>query len=491
MRRTLFARLATVVFLLFSVSGVLYVALTVVTARQYVDEVNQQLQRHLADQLMAALPATAAGPAGREDLRRFLRSVMAINPTIEVYLLDHEGRLVAYVVPDATIRRHRVDLAPIRRFLGGETPPIVGDDPQSVAGRKVFSAARVTSAQLRGEDGYLYIILGGQAYDSAIHALRGSYILRVSAWVLGTSLLIWAAVALVSFNVLTRRLSQLARMMDQFQQSGFSRVDGDLAPSPAERDEIDRLAATFRMMGERMAELLDQLRAHDLARRTFVADVAHDLRAPLSSLRAYVDALSDNSRRLSPDEHRTYLHIVSQQTERLDRLIDALLQLSVLESQEAPLSPEPLAYSDLVQDVFLRFRLLAEQRGVTFDLVLPDEFPYVQADISLIERVLENLVENALRHTGPGKHVTVALRTVGTEAVVDVTDMGGGIPDRDLPHIFDRRYRGADSVAPVSMGLGLAIARRIVELHGSRLTVTSAVGRGSTFSFALPRIEPA
>jgi signal transduction histidine kinase len=210
----------------------------------------------------------------------------------------------------------------------------------------------------------------------------------------------------------------------------------------------------------------------------------------LASLKAYVGTLVDNQGRLSPDEQRRYLDIVGRQTERLDRLISDLLQLSVLESEESRLSTEPFAVSDLVQDVFLRFRLPAEQRGVAFDLVLPDAFPYVQGDISLIERVIENLVENALRHTSAGGRVTVALQADQDRAEVQVTDTGRGIKEHDLPFIFDRQFRGAKTMDAVSVGLGLAIAKRIVELHGSALHVTSTVGEGSTFSFALPRIEP-
>lgn len=489
-RRTLFARLATVIFLLFAVSGLTYIALTVVTARQYADEVNQQLQHDLASQLMTALPAGQGGLAGRDDLRRFLRSVMAINPTIEVYLLDLDGRLTDYVLPEDTIRRRRVDLDPVRRFLDGDPPPILGDDPRSDRGRKVFSAARVTSSQMRDQNGYLYVILGGQDYESALYALRGSYILRISAWAVFSSLLVWVSVALISFNILTRRLSRLTRMMEGFQRSGFSRLEGDLKVPTVGRDEIDRLAMAFKMMVERIVELLEQLRALDLARREFITDVAHDLRAPLASLKAYVGTLVDNQGRLSPDEQRRYLDIVGRQTERLDRLISDLLQLSVLESEDSRLSTEPFAVSDLVQDVFLRFRLPAEQRGVAFDLVLPDAFPYVQGDISLIERVIENLVENALRHTSAGGRVTVALQADQDRAEVQVTDTGRGIKEHDLPFIFDRQFRGAKTMDAVSVGLGLAIAKRIVELHGSALHVTSTVGEGSTFSFALPRIEP-
>jgi two-component system, OmpR family, sensor kinase len=490
MRRTLFTRFATVICVLFAISGMGFVVLTVLTARRYADETNQQLQHDLAQRLMASLPRGVAGPPGREDLLKFLESVMVINPTIEAYLVDGDGTLNAYVVPEDSIRRRQIDLAPVQRFLDGGPAPILGDDPRSDRNRKVFSVARVTSLQLRDQNGYLYVILGGQAYESVMQALRGSYILRLSVWVLGTSLIVWVSAALVSFNVLTRRLSRLMGMMARFEQSGFTQIAGDLRAPDRDRDEIDRLTATFKMMCERIVDLLARLKAHDSARRQFIADVAHDLKAPLVTLQAHVQTLSENHRSLAPAERRNYLDVLSRQTKRLERLVSELLQLSVLEAEDMTLKTEPLALADLVQDVFLRFRASAEQRGVVLQLSLPDEPSYVEADISLIERVIENLIENALKHTGGAERVIVALGVHAGAATVAVTDTGHGITEQELPFIFDRTYRGAKALDAAGVGLGLAIAKRIVEMHGSVLNVTSTLGQGSTFSFTLPVVDP-
>jgi two-component system OmpR family sensor kinase len=244
------------------------------------------------------------------------------------------------------------------------------------------------------------------------------------------------------------------------------------------------LATTFEEMSARIGLQLEQLREVDLHRRELVANVSHDLRTPLASLRGYLDTLLLKEGTLSKEEQRRFLEIASRHSERLGRLVDELFELAKLDAQVTPPRAEPFSMPELVQDVVQKFQLRAEGAGVRLAAEFLHELPPVDGDIALMERVLENLIENAIRYTPAGGRVTVALAAEEGKVVVRVSDTGRGITEESLPRIFDRFYRGDDPTGG-GAGLGLSIARRILELHGATLTAQSAVGQGTVFSFAL------
>ncbi|MCU1231620.1 MAG: two-component system sensor histidine kinase, partial [Acidobacteria bacterium] len=171
---------------------------------------------------------------------------------------------------------------------------------------------------------------------------------------------------------------------------------------------------------------------------------------------------------------------------RLGRLVDELFELAKLDAQLAPIRREPFSMPELVQDVVQKFQLRAEKAEVRLDAELSADLPLVSGDLALMERVLENLIENAIRYTPAGGEVRVSLVPDDGRLTVRVTDTGCGIAEESLPYIFDRFYRGDDAASRADgAGLGLAIAKRIVELHGSSLSAQSRVNAGTTFTFAI------
>jgi len=181
------------------------------------------------------------------------------------------------------------------------------------------------------------------------------------------------------------------------------------------------------------------------------------------------------------------------QSTRLGELIAELFELAKLNSQEMRPRLESFSLGELVQDVVKNFRVIVETKQVTLQARLGDELPFGSADIGLIEGVLENLIENALKHTPPGGRVTVTLSLMGRNILIQVANTGCGISPDDLPRIFDRYYQGRRSQQNegTGAGLGLAITKRILELHGSLIAVESVVNRGTTFSFDPSTVHPA
>jgi signal transduction histidine kinase len=319
--------------------------------------------------------------------------------------------------------------------------------------------------------------------------LEGSYLLRLSLWGIPAGLLFLLAAALFLFGLLTRRLRALTSAVERFRDGGFAApvTVPRRAVSPS-GDEIDRLGEAFEEMSGRMAAQLGGLREADRHRREIVSDISHDLRTPIASLQGYIETLLMQGAAMEPPERERYLAAALKNVRRLGRHVDELFELAKLDSPETRAVPEPFHPGELVQDIVQKFRLEADRKGIDLSADFAPDRPLVHADISLIERAIENLIDNALRYTQEGGRVRVAVATDAGKVRMAVSDNGPGIEEGDLPHIFDRFFRGRESAREnaASTGLGLAIVRRIVELHDEGLEAQSMPGRGTTVSFTLP-----
>jgi signal transduction histidine kinase len=482
---SLYTKLAVILTLLFGLVGLLFVLLLGRTTEHYQQEVAQKLNAALAGNIVAERLLFRDGGIDQAALERLFHVLMVINPRVELYLLDTGGRILAYSAPPGKVQRKAVDLAPVQAFLNGDfTPPLSGDDPRSLTRRKVFSAAPIDVDGRRA--GYLYVILGSEQYDSVAQMLAGSYVIKRNM-LLSLVVLLFALLAgLLLFALLTRRLRLLTRAVEDFQLAGFS---GALPPGRSSGDEIERLACSINAMAERIAGQVQRLQETDSQRRELVANVSHDLRTPLASLQGYLETLRLKGEDLGREEQLHYLEVAHRHCRHLGRLVEELFDLARLDANEVQPVLEPFSLAELVQDVVHKFELRAGEREVVLLADYDAGLPFVVGDIALIERVMDNLIENALRHTPAGGTVTVAVQPVGKALAVQVIDTGSGIPAEDLPYIFERFYQSDKMRTRGGAGLGLAIARRIVELHGRTIHAASSGGRGTTFAFDLP-VQP-
>lgn len=490
---TLYGKLTAVLLSLICLMGLLYILVTLFTIRMYVREVIQELNRPLATTLVAQHLPIRDGRINQAALHNMFGALMMINPSIELYLLDLQGKILAHTVPAEAVQRERIALEPLRQFINGNPAlPLFADDPRYHGRQKIFS---VSPIPLDGPpQGYLYVILMGEELISVARMLQSSYVVRLSTWALLAVLALALLVGAFFFHRLTRRLRRLTTAVESFQQGDFSHPLPmasralHVSRSTRKADEIDRLAATFTAMADRIQHQIQALQQVDLQRRELVANVSHDLRTPLTALRGYLETLLLQDPSLSAREQEQYLDIALRNSERLEALIADLFELAKLDSHEVRINIEAFSLSDLVEDVLQKWRLMAEQKRLTLNAIFNDPLPFVLGDIGLIERVLDNLLQNALRYTPSAGRVEVLLEPAPTTLVVRVSDTGSGIAPADLSAIFERFYRADPErhESPRGTGLGLAIVKRILDLHGSRIEVESTPSVGSTFSFALP-----
>lgn len=239
-------------------------------------------------------------------------------------------------------------------------------------------------------------------------------------------------------------------------------------------DEIGRLAAEVNRMTE-------QLQAYENRRREFLANVAHELRTPLSYICGYTQAMAEGLV-TNPEDQERYQRIVHEEAVRIGRLVDDLMDLAQMEEGQLGFDTGPLDLRLPVQQALNTIRPLAEEKGMQIDLQLPDSLPLVSGDGGRIQQVVINLLDNALRHTATGGAIRVSAGAGPNFIRVNVADTGPGIAPEHLPLVFERFHKQQSS----GRGLGLAIVRSIVRAHGGDVGVDSTPGKGSTFWFQLP-----
>jgi len=479
-RLTLSQRLAAVFALLLAVCSGASIWLQVRANRMHELEVAQSLSRGLAAHIAGGRQLMDAdGPMPRA-VQGLFSQLMMVNPSVEVYLLDPGGQVVGHAAPPEHLKRERVDLAPVRRFLAGEPLPITGDDPRSDGARKVFSAAPLV---VDGRDlGYVYVVLQGEEHDRLAGRGATSAVLGSALWAIALVGVLCLAAGLAAFRLITRPLRRLTEAV-----RGYD-LDGEPAPLPATqaaagpRDEIAVLDRAFRQMTRRLSDQWRRLTRQEQERRELIANISHDLRTPLASLHGYLETLLLKDAALGPAERRRYLSVALDQSGKVGGLARSLFELVRLEQGYVQLDPEPFALDDLVQDVFQKFELAAEARGVALAAEVGAPLPAVRADLGLIERVLTNLLDNAVRHTPAGGTVSVALAAEAGGVRVVVRDTGPGIPPERRAGLFDRPF-DVDG-ARRGGGLGLRIVYRILQLHGVALTLLDEPG--AAFAFTLP-----
>jgi len=462
--------------------GTVQIIFTVQTWTIYYSETDQKLNLNLASDMAKELEPYAVDSLDMHNIEHSIHYMMVLNPKIEIYMLDDTGKILAFFAdPKKKVQTEFVNLEPIKNFITeGKTFPIVGDDPRHPGIRKPFSASHL---KLGGEDsGYLYVILGGELFDSAQDMIRQSYLVKTLIQSLLFTLIFTGLIGVIIFGLFTRRLRKMNEVVKSFEQGQYS----ERIPQVT-NNEIGQLSLSFNKMADTIVANLDELKETDRMRRELIANISHDLRSPMASLRGYLETIQIKDKKLSNLERQKYIDVLLDTANGLEKLVEDLFELSKLDAKQVKAQFEPFSIKDLIFDVMTKFKPAAENKKIILDACVPDGLPQVYADIGLIERVLSNLLENSIRYTPENGSVTVNVTKSDQMVKVLVEDTGFGISQEEIPHIFERFYRVEKSRAESTggTGLGLAIANKIMEVHESNISVDSKIDVGSTFSFDL------
>jgi len=454
-------------------------------------ESEQQLHLSLAANLARDNPLLQQGVYDHDALENLFHTLMVLGPAFEFYFVDPQGKLLTHSLDNSLIKRDRINLVPLIQLTRNQAPlPIYGDDPRHESRQKVFSAAPVfNGTQLQG---YLYVIVAGERYDSAYNAQQGNRQAELSVVFAVVALLFLFVVMLGLFRYFTSPLCRLMSEIKALKSGEFdqSKIQLDYWMSNSQ-NEVHQLGSVFHEMVEQINDQIEQLKQTDVHRRELLADISHDLRTPLASLQGYIETIAIKDETISADERKQFINTALKNSSELKRLIDQIFELAHLEGGQVSINLETFNLTELLYDVVAKFRLKAEALNITISVV--PEFSHIQvySDIGKLERVLSNLIDNALRHTPSGGKVQLEISDVNNkQCYLLVKDNGTGIKAEEIAYIFDARYRASNAVQSENkhVGLGLAITQKLLELLKCEIRVQSQLGKGTSFSLNLKNV---
>ncbi|TYK65377.1 sensor histidine kinase [Colwellia echini] len=493
MKISLYQRLAITLCTAFMIMASLLIWWSNSLVQQSKYQAEQKLHLHLAEHLAHDNPLLQDGVYDKAALENLFHTLMLLGPAFEFYFLDTQGNILTYSADPAKIKRRSVSLTPIKKLI--EKPqktPVFGDDPRGINSSKIFSASPVYQGDLL--QGYLYIIIGGEIYDSIFSQVQDDKNLqKYGAFVLA-SLALLLLILLAVFHYFTRPIKALAEQMKALKAVGYDQTKvqlkqwGNKSNHGIEHNEVNFLGASFNDMVLQINQQLSLLTENDRVRRELLAHLSHDLRTPLATMQGYIETLAIKGDDLSSAEKQDYLATVQRNVKQLKRLIDQIFELAHLENGQVTVNLEAFAIGELLHDIMAKFTLKAESKKITLTLQpQPCQF-MVFSDIAKLERIMTNLLENAIRHTPDGGEITITVTHLITEVRVSVTDNGSGISKEDIAYIFDARYRASNAIEDNTQhaGLGLAISQKLSRVINSELMVKSELGDGSIFSLSIP-----
>jgi signal transduction histidine kinase len=437
-----------------------------------------------------------------QEFNQFLRNLVLFEPDTQLYLLDAQGTVLSSTGNTQLPPGFKVRLAPVQEAAGKpDMPYVMGDDPERMDAGAIIAARVVRRALIRNDEpvaGYLYLVCHKPVLPEGRLQVLGSSIAKPALVAILGVVLLATALTMWIVATVTRPLRQLTQAVASISQGGLDDGARD-APErhlpPRTPDEFGQLTGAFAMMLDTVRRQWTALRRLDHFRREGVSNLSHDLRSPLTATTACLETLEGRWQGdAARTDDRALVEMALRNTRNAARLVQSLGDLALLDEPTFRLRSEVLDVGELLDDIAVRFGQRAASQGVQLQAQHPAEPnarpPVVALDIELFERAIANLVDNALKFCRAGDSVSLSARMRGDRVEVCVADTGPGIPEADVPHLFDRFYQARQSVAPSTgaggKGLGLAIVKRIAELHAGEVRVDSTPGQGTRVTLVLP-----
>lgn len=484
---SLFWKISAVFLLILLVISAVYIYISVNTAEMYFQETRQKLDIKIASHISGEAEFFRGDSVNYNAMKNVFHNVMVINPSLEVYLLDTNGNILAFDADSSLVKLKKLPLEPIHKFISSDKESfLLAPDPKMPGKEKPISAAKVFSnGKMKG---YIYVILGGQEYENASQLLFGSYILRLGVRSMIIALFAATIIGFFAIGFIIRNLRKIIRVIRDFR-------DGNLRAriKLKSKGELQEFAKTFNDMADTIVSNIDEIKRMDNMRRDLVANVSHDLRTPLSVISGYVETILIKEDKLSPSERKKYLETILSSTGRLQSLVEELFELSKLEAKETKPENESFSLAELLQDVHQKNQIIAQQKEITLTLEFEDNLPFISADIRMMEKIFQNLLDNAIKFTPPSGTVEIIIRrkSAGMLNAV-ISDNGPGIEKDQIPFIFDRYHqiKRVSTETSQGTGLGLTIVKKLVDLQGFGISVKSEVSRGTSFTLSIPAATP-
>lgn len=471
-------RISILVFTLITVMCVLFTSITYLSTSSFHEASTQLLNKDVAEHIAKFTSPFKEGGIDKRKADSVFYDAMVLSPSAEVYFLDTTGKVIAFHADTADIKQWILPLDRIKELIASQGKEYIkGPDPRDPGNPKIFSAAEVSDGEKK--IGYIFVILGSNR--SGNEMLYNGYFRGL---IIKVFLLIIALSILFTFFYINRFQESFSRMLailEKFQNGDFK------ARLPvSENDELEPVNTAFNKMADLLLYNIERLTTSEKERKNFIANISHDLRTPLSVARGYTETLLiKNEKQISKEEQEEFLQLVYKKILQVEHMVKQLFDLSKMESVEFVPKKEPFVFSELLQEIVYESASSASEKNISLDNTKPGDDSWIFADVGMMERVIQNLLVNAIKYTPANGWVKVMLSRESDILVLKIQNSGKGLSPEMITWFNDAEDTGLLSNRLANAGIGLVIVKKILQLHKYRCEVETA-NFVTTFSIYMP-----
>ena len=472
----IFSRIGFFIFIAITALSILFVVVTYTATTEYYQASTQLLNKDIAEHIAKFSAPFNNGGIDRKKADSVFYNTMIISPNTEVYFLDTTGMVKYYHAPDSLIKERKVPLANIETYLNDPLHEIKNLDPRDPETPKIFSAAEVRVGE--NKIGYIYVILVSRESRNVAELVFKS---RVGGW--ATKVFFIVIIITLIFSVfytsrLQRRFNRVIAVLDRFKEG-----DLNVRFDTTNKDEFSPIAEAFNKMVALLDDNFNRLKMVETERKTFLANISHDLRTPLAVARGYTETLL-----MTPDEYskaqQGQMDMILSKIMQVEKLVLQLFELSRMESVDFTPVMEPFVFSEILQETIRGIELQAKPKNINVICNNCEDGAFISADIGMMERVIQNLLENALKYTPEGGYIAITLSREAGKLLVTIANNGKALPDQIYTWV-NNSIEAETINRPAGTGLGLALVKRILQLHGFSFAVNRTNDNENSFVFGI------
>lgn len=483
----IFRKIAILIFALITTLCLLFIFITYFATTHFYQASTQLLNKDVAAHI-----AKFSSPFERDGINKrkadsVFQNAMVLSPSAEVYFLDTTGKVIAFHASKSDIRLWNLPTDHIKNYLASKGQAYIkGPDPRDPDNPKIFSASEVLYHSKK--IGYIYVILGSNEYRNVSQMLFSSHVSNLAIEAFCIVILFSIIISFMYLRNMQKSFNRMLAVLERFE-------DGDFQArfKIKEQHELAPFTEGFNRMADLLVYNINRLTQLENSRKDFIAHISHDLRTPLAIARGYAETLviKKAAGTLAAKDLDDYIQMILDKIFQVEHLVNMLFELTKIESSEFKLNNEPFVLSEIVQETVNTFQLNAEAKKITLECTQCQYHVWVNADVHMMERVIQNLLENAVKNTPVSGVIQVGLSVDKNDLTCKIQNTGNPLSPELMDWINDTGKNSAVHLEkPTKSGLGLTIIKKILHLHGSVLRVDIANDSAIIFSFSLPIYEP-
>lgn len=477
-----FKRLTIVIFGLIAVLGLLFIILTYLATTHYHQASTQLLNKDVAAHIAKFTSPFSEKGINKEKADSVFHDAMVLSPSAEVYFLDTSAKVIYYNESEIEIKEWNISLPPIKEYISTKGEKYLkGKDPREPGRSKIFSAAEVPGNNKTL--GYIYVILGSKRSESIVDVVFGRHVLNLIIKAFIVIILLSLIFSFIYLQRIHKNFQQMVSVLERFENGDY-----DARFELNQHEELEAVTHAFNKMANLLSSTINKLTKSEQERKNFIAMISHDLRTPLSIARGYTETLLLKREKggITAEEQEKYSQLIYNKLLQIENMVTELFELSKMDAVEFKAKQEPFVLSEIVQEAVNTFQHNALEKKVSLKCTQCLYHVWINADVGMMERVVQNLVANALKDTPQGGYIEAAMTVENNEIIFKIENNGPPLPEDLLQWINE--FKHGDTLSqkrPQKLGLGLVIVQRILHLHFTSLKAYVQNG-SNVFTFSLP-----